>query len=89
MFSVISASTGRPVVLLMFITLVGTTLTSRFVPNLTSEVSAHHFLIGYVHAQTREADRSLLTDLASEMFRIAPHLALQPVLLGPGTCPRS
>jgi glucan phosphoethanolaminetransferase (alkaline phosphatase superfamily) len=78
-FSLIFPLIGPPVVLLLFLTLIGTTHASRSAPNLT-EVIAHRFLIGYVYGRTRSQTGGLLQIWL--LKRLALLIALQPILLG-------
>jgi hypothetical protein len=76
-FSVIFPLIGPPVVLLVFLTLLGTTLTSRFTPNLTRDFSPPlpHWLC--VRPDPL-ADRWPATNMATETLRIAPCFATHP-----------
>jgi hypothetical protein len=76
-FSVIFPLIGPPIALLVFLTLIGTTLTSSFAPNLTRCFSPPlpHWLRVRPDAL---ADRWSATDLASETLRIAPCIATHP-----------
>src|SRR6267154_1650145 len=76
-FSVIFPLIGPPIVLLVFLTLVGTTLTFRFASNLTGGFSPPipHWLRVRPDPLT---DRWSATDLASETLCIAPCIATHP-----------
>ena len=80
-FSVIFPLIGPAVVLLVFLTLVGTSSNtlSSFVPSLTGS-SAHRFLVGYVYGRTRSQTGGLLQIWLLKRF--ASLLAIQPILLG-------
>ena len=80
-FSMIFPLIGPAVVLLVFLTLVGTSSNthSRFLMSLTGS-SAHRFLIGYVYGRTRSQTGGLLQIWLLKRF--ASLLAIQPILLG-------
>jgi hypothetical protein len=82
-FSVIFPLIGPAVVLLVFLTLVGTssnnTFSFHFVASLTWS-SAHRFCIGYVYGRTRSQTGGLLQIWLLKRF--ASLVAIQPTLLG-------
>jgi hypothetical protein len=78
-FSVTFPLIGPPAVLLVFLTLVRTTLTSRFAPNVIRGFTFSPPLPHWLHVWPDPlADRWPATDLASETLRIAPYIATYP-----------